>query len=90
MAAVNASRSKMAKNVVQATKGAKLIGFNGDGEACVWFGGYTFNVFDAARDWEEVRMFTSGKMASLTDYETDEAYGYAKTRMLSEGFKIVE
>jgi len=89
MASVNATRSGLAQNVTNATEGAKLIGFNDDGEACVWFGGYTFNVYDAARDWQESRAFTSGQMAGLTDYDAPEAYGYAEERMKSEGFEPI-
>ena len=90
MGGVNQTRGGMAQNVTDATEHARLIGFNDEGLACVWSGGYTFNVYDAARDWNEVTAFTSGQMAGLTDYDSPEAYGYAKERMKSEGYEPVE
>jgi len=84
MAAVNTSRSAMSRNVTDAVEGAKLIGFNDDGEACVWSGGYSFNVYDAARDWSESRHFTCGHMVEWADKEK------AKEMMESKGFEIVE
>lgn len=90
MVGVNATRSGMVRQMTDATEGANLIGFNEEGLACVWFGGYGFNVYDAARDWQEVDHFTSGQLAGLTDKEAPEGYGYAKERMKSEGFNVVE
>jgi nitrous oxide reductase accessory protein NosL len=86
---VNQSRSALNRNVNDAVNGAKLIGFNDDGEACVWSGGYSFNVYDAARDWHEIRHFTSGALAAgdASDIEQEMA---ARDRMESEGFEVVE
>ena len=85
---VNQSRSGLNRNVNDATDDAKLIGFNDDGEACVWHGGYSFNVYDAARDWHETRAFTSGKMAG--DLSAIEMEMAARDRMKSEGFQPIE
>lgn len=90
MASVNATRRGIATNLSHAVEGAKMIGFNSHGEACVWFGGYGFNVYDAARQWHEVRHFTSGKLAGLTDKESDKGRLFARQRMRSEGFEVVE
>ena len=91
MASVNATRAGMAQNVNDATEHARLIGFNDDGEACVWAGGYTFNVYDAAREWQETRMFTSGEMAAgVSDCSTEDAIEMASERMRSEGFLPVQ
>ena len=90
MASVNASRRGLAQNVKDATEHARLIGFNSDGEACVWSGGYTFNVYDAARDWHETRAFTSGELAGVSDCATKDAHDLARERMRSEGFLPVE
>jgi len=84
MASVNATRAGLAQNVTDATEGAELIGFNDDGEACVWCGGYSFSVYDAARDWDEVRHFTSGQMVDWKDKEP------AREMMERNGFEIVE
>ena len=83
MAGVNATRSGMARNVTDATEGAELIGFNEHGEACVWSGGYTFNVYDAAREWQESRHFTSGKMVDWSDEE------HARDTMEGRGFNVI-
>ena len=56
----------------------------GDGHADLTY------VYDAARDWSEVRMFTSGQLMAITDHETPEATEYAKQRIRSEGFQLVE
>ncbi len=86
MASVNASRHGLAQNVNDATEHTRLIGFNDDGEACVWSGGYTFNVYDAAQNWQELRVFTSGELAGVSDCSTNDAIELAKERMRSEGF----
>lgn len=83
MASVNASRHGMATNVTRAVRKAELIGFNHDGHACVWYGGYSFNVYDAARDWQEISHFTSGDMVDWSNQEK------ARKRMEKEGFKII-
>ena len=90
MASVNASRRRLAQNVNNATDDAKIIAFNDDGEACVWFGGYSFSVYDAANDWREVRHFTSGQIAGLAEKDSKEGRGYARARMRSEGFDPIE
>jgi hypothetical protein len=74
----------MVANMNHALNYAKVIGFNDDGHACVWSGGYTFNVYDAAGDWGEVRHFTSGAMV---DYSNEEK---ARKRMEDEGFEVFE
>jgi len=83
MASVNATRAGLAQNVTDATKNAELIGFNDEGNACVWSGGYSFTVYDAAREWQEVRHFTNGAMV---DEKTEEL---AREQMESEGFSPV-
>jgi len=83
MGSVNATRNGMARSVTDATEHARLIGFNDDGLACVWAGGYTFTVYDAARGWSEVRSFTSGKMIGSFDEES------AREHMKIEGFDPV-
>ncbi len=90
MATVNVSRAKMAQKLNHAIRAARLIGFDDDGHACVWSGGYGFNVYDAARDWSEIGHFTSGDLAAVTDYDSDEARQMARERMESEGFEPVE
>ena len=65
-------------------KGAKLIGYNEMGHVCVWSGGYSFSVYDAAGDWSEVRHFTSGRMVDYSDKSL------AKARMQQEGFTLVD
>jgi hypothetical protein len=90
MASVNATRGAMNQAMSDAVDGGRLIGFNYSGEACVWYGGHSFHVYDAARDWSEVRMFTSGQLMAITDHETPEATEYAKQRIRSEGFQLVE
>lgn len=80
----------MAQKVTRATDGAKLIGFNDDGLACVWYGGYSFNVYDAARDWQEVDHFTSGELAGIASKFADEKRDHAKHRMENMGYEIVE
>jgi hypothetical protein len=77
---VNESRRGLESNVNHAVDDAKVIGFNGQGEACVWSGGHGFNVYDAARDWQEVGHFTSGTMV---DHENEEK---ARERMKMDGF----
>ena len=86
---VNQSRAAMARNVTDATEDAKMIGFNQEGLACLWFGGYGFNVYDAARGWQEVDHFTSGQLAGgqMSEIEKEMA---ARDRMRSEGFNVVE
>jgi hypothetical protein len=84
MGGVNQTRGGMVSNLNQAKKGAQLIGFNDSGEACIWSGGYTFNVYDAARDWNEIRSFTSGRMVDWKDKEP------ARELMEKRGFEIVE
>jgi len=84
MVGVNATRGGMARKMSKAVEGAKLIGFNDEGEACVWSGGYSFNVYDAARDWSELRHFTSGQMVDWKDKEP------AREMMERNGFEIVE
>jgi len=81
---VNQSRGALNQTVTDAVKDAKLIGFNDQGKACVWSGGYTFNVYDAARDWQEIRAFTSGQMVEYADKVL------AKSRMQTEGFRVIE
>lgn len=76
--------------LARSLEGAKLVGWNRKGQMCVWFGGYSFNVFDAARNWQEVRHFTSGQISGLTEKDSPEGRGYAKARMRSEGFNVVE
>jgi len=83
MVGVNATRGGMARKLSSAVEGAELIGFNTEGEACVWSGGYSFNVYDAARDWQEVRHFTDGRMVDWSDEQQ------AKERMESEGFEVI-
>jgi len=90
MATVNATPAGLAQNVTDATEHARLIGFNDDGEACVWCGGYGFNVYDAAREWQETRHFTSGELAGVSDCSTEDAHELARERMRSEGFLPVE
>lgn len=77
-------------NMSDAMNGAKLAGFNELGHMCLWFGGYSFNVYDAARNWEEVDHFTSGQISGLSEKDSPEGRGYAKARMRSEGYTIVE
>lgn len=77
-------------NMAEALDGAKLVGYNGDGKMCAWFGGYSFSVYDAADDWGEISHFTSGQLAGVSDYDATEAYEYAKQRMRSEGFTVIE
>jgi len=89
MANVNASRSKMARKVSDATDEACLIGFNDNGLACVWYGGYGFNVFDVARDWQEVDYFTSGELAGIAEKFDDERRKHAEWRMESEGYDVI-
>jgi len=90
MASVNATRGGLAQNINHATEDAKLIGFNDDGLACVWSGGYGFNVYDAVQDWHEVDHFTSGKLAGLTDKTSEKGRQYARQRMEAEGFDPVQ
>ncbi len=91
MASVNASRRGLAQNVRDATRHARLIGFNDEGHACVWCGSYTFNVYDAPRDWSEIEVFSSGQMAAgVSDCSTQDAQDMAKSRMRSEGFFPIE
>jgi len=87
MATVNQSRSEMSHQINRVTDEAKMIGFNDEGEACLWYGGVTFNVHDAARDWQELRAFTSMKLArDSSDIEREMA---ARGRMESEGFNVI-
>lgn len=77
-------------DVSRRLEGAKLVAWNRSGEVCVWYGGYSFQVFDAARSWQEVRHFTSGAIAALTEKDSPEGREAAKDRMKSEGFVVVE
>lgn len=86
---VNDSRHSKVSNMKDAVENARLIGFNDSGEACVWYGGYGFNVYDAARDWSEITHFSSGELASIGDRTLQEAYGIAQKRMKAEGFEVV-
>ena len=87
MVTVNQSRSEMNHQINRVTDDAKMIGFNNEGEACVWYGGVTFNIYDAARDWQELRCFTSMKLArDSSDIDRKLA---ARGRMESEGFTVV-
>lgn len=78
------------RNMSNCIKGAKLIGWNNAGEMCVWFGGYSFQVFDAAREWDEKRTFTSGKIAGLQNKDSDRGRELAKDRMELDGFTVIE
>jgi len=80
----------METNMSRAVRGAKLIGFNNDGLACVWSGGYGFNVYDAARDWQEVDHFTSGELAGISEKFEDERRDHARFRMEDMGYTVVE
>jgi len=84
MGAVNTSRRKLAQNVNHATEHGRLIGFNDDGETCVWSGGYTFNVYNVVDEWQEIRQFTSGTM---TDDKNKEK---ARKMMEEREFEIIE
>ena len=88
MVSVNASRKGTVSKMDRAFQGAKLVGQNRDGELCMWYGGYSFNVYDAARDWDECRTFSSGALAG--DVSGDEAREIAKERMLMEDFTPIE
>ena len=83
MGSVNATRDGMARNVSDATEHARLIGFNDDGLACVWTGGYSFTIYDAARGWKEVRSITSGKIIGSQEEES------AREHMRKQGFDPV-
>ena len=72
-----------------ALDGARLIGYNSRGEVCVWFGGYSFNVYDTRREWTETRHFTSGVLCGMTDRNGDKGREMAIERMRSEGFEPV-
>jgi hypothetical protein len=82
-------RSLRSHKIARATNNARLIGFNDEGNAAVWSGGYTFNVYDASGDWSNVRVFTSGKLTGLSDYDDDLAYEIASERMSNEGFEPI-
>jgi len=73
----------MARKMNRALEGAKLIGKDNQGRICVWSGGYSFNVYDALNDWQEVRHFSSGQMVEFSDEET------ARQRMENEGFEVI-
>jgi hypothetical protein len=90
MAGVNATRAGLAQNVTDATEGARLIGFDENGRACVWHGGYSFNVYDATRDWQEVDHFTSGIIAGLSNKQGENAKQAARRLMQNHGYDLVE
>jgi len=62
---------------------ARLVGYNEMGHICIWTGGYSFNVYDAATDWDEVTHFTTGTMVDENNIEK------ARERMKMEGFDPV-
>ena len=69
---------------------AKLVGWNEKGLMCVWYGGYSFNVYDVLTGWNEVDHFTSGQISGLSEKDSPEGRGCAKARMRSEGYTVVE
>jgi predicted DNA-binding transcriptional regulator YafY len=89
MSAVNQSRRGIVQNMDEAISEAKIIAFNDDGEACVWFGGVMFHVYDAARSWQKVRNFKSSRIAGLREQDGEEALSEARNRMESKGFKVI-
>lgn len=74
----------------EAMRSAKLIGWNQSGEMCVWFGGYSFSVFNAVTDWSEKRHFTSGKISGLSNKDSDRGRELAIERMEMEGFTVIK
>jgi len=90
MASVNATRRGTASKISDATDSAKLIGFNEEGLMCAWYGGCGFNVYDVTGSWNKVDHFTSMELAGMAQKFDEERRSYAKHRMESEGFQIVE
>lgn len=87
---VTESRSEKVERVNNAKNGAKLIGFNDRGQACIWYGGYSFSVYDLV-DWQEVETFTSGQLAGVPTSESDELKkDIARQHMESRAFEPVE
>jgi hypothetical protein len=82
------SQRPMASEVITAMEEAKEIAWNDHGELAVWCGGYSFNVYDPTRGWQEVDHFTSGAIAGLQDKTGDDARVLARSRMESEGFTV--
>lgn len=83
MVGINATRDGLAENVNEAIEDARLIGWDDKGHACVWYGGYSFSVYDVVGDWSEVGHFTNGDMVDSDDESK------AAERMENEGFTPV-
>lgn len=76
---------------LQVFEDAKLIGYTTNSydyaRLCVWYGGYSFNVY-SANNYNEVSHFTNGEMAGMTDM--DEKKTKAKEVMEERNFTVIE
>lgn len=83
-------RYEAEQNMQRALRSAVLLGVNDNGHMAVWSGGYSFNVYDAAGDWDEVDHFTSGDLAGMQDQTSPEGVEAARERMEMGGYEVID